>query len=164
MLVQGYTDTPRRHGAALAIALVPHLADLVYTYVSGALGAYGTHIEPLNTVGHVFLDSSDQISQTLINYGVMWKGVAALKCGAILTSILWATIMVFIIDRQMLRACLAFLVAASLAFFGFVHAPAISVNAAPMFSIAYIEGAVICGFFHIFQKKIMDVPKRFDYV
>ena len=164
MLVQGYTDTPRRHGAALAIALVPHLADLVYTYVSGTLGAFGTHIEPLNTAGHVFLDSSDEISQTLINYGVMWKGVAALKCGAILTSILWATVMVFIIDRLMFRACAAFLVAVILSFFGFIHAPALAVNAAPLFSLAYLEGAVICGFFHVFQKKLIDVPRRFDYV
>ncbi|MDL2260376.1 xanthine/uracil/vitamin C permease, partial [Deltaproteobacteria bacterium OttesenSCG-928-K17] len=171
MLVQGFTDTPRRHGAALAIALIPHIADLAFTYVSGALGAVSIlnetvsiHLEPLNQAGHMFLDSSDEISMALISYGVMWKGVAALKCGAILTSILWASVMVFIIDRQLLRATVAFVVAAVLAFFGFVHAPALAVNAAPAFAVAYLEGALICWLFHIWQERLIDVPRRFDYV
>ena len=164
IMVQGYSDTPRRHGAALAIALIPHLADMAFTYVSGTLGAMDVYIEPLNTAGHVFLDSSDAVSQKLIAYGVMWKGVAALKCGAILTSMIWASIMVFIIDRQMLRATIGFLVAAMLAFFGFIHAPELAINASPAFTLGYLEGALVCILCFLFQRRLMDVPRRFDYV
>lgn len=164
MLVQGFTDTPRRHGAALAIALVPHLADLVYTYVSGALGAFEKLLEPVGSVWALTLDSSDPISMAMISYGVMWKGVLALKYGAILTSIMWASIMVFIIDRQLIRAVIGFLVAAALSFFGFIHAPELTLNAAQPFTIAYLEGAALCLIFHLIQGKLMDVPRRFDYV
>ena len=164
MLVQGYTDTPRRHGAALAIALVPHLADFAYTYVDGALGSFGILYGPLAENGYFFMDSSDKISAALIAYGVMWKGVVALKYGAILTSILWATVMVFIIDRRLDKAAIALFVAAVISFFGFIHAKELSINAAQAFTIGYLVMAAVCLAFHYMQPKLIEVPRRFDYV
>ncbi len=162
MVVQSFTDVPRRHGAALAIALVPHLADVLYTYVRDALGAFGFYLEEALT-----FNSTDAISVAMLEYGVVWKGVAALRFGAILTSILWATVMVYIIDRRLDKAALALLVASGLAFFGFIHAPALGIGFATMsfpYAVGYLICAGICLFFHVTHKKLMDVPRRYDYV
>ncbi|MEA5108376.1 MAG: xanthine/uracil/vitamin C permease [Sphaerochaeta associata] len=162
MLVQAYTDVPRRHGAALAIALIPHLADALYTYVRDALGAFGIYLEETLT-----MNSSDEISQAMITYGVVWKGVVAMHSGAIITSILWATVVAFIIDRRLDKASIAFVVASVLSFFGFIHSPALVVGVATMsfpYAVGYLLAAVICYAIHLGHKKIMDVPRRYDYV
>lgn len=162
MLVQSFTDVPRRHGAALAIALIPHLADILYTYVRDALGAFGVYLEEMLT-----FDSSDQIATTLLAYGVAWKGVAALRYGAIITSILWATIVVFIIDRRLEKAGYTFLFAAAFSFFGFIHSPALGLGFASMstpYTIGYLVCAVICFLLDRTKSKLMDVPRRYDYV
>jgi AGZA family xanthine/uracil permease-like MFS transporter len=162
MLVQAFSDVPRRHGAALAIALVPHLADVIYTYVRDALGSAGVYLEDAIT-----MNSSDSISQAMINYGVSWRGVAALHNGAILLSILWGTVVAFIIDRRLDKAAFAFLVAAILSFFGFIHSPALVFGIQTMcfpYSIGYLLAALICYATHLGQNKFMDVPRRYDYV
>ncbi len=162
MVVQATTDVPRRHGAALAIALVPHLADVLYTYVRDALGSAGVYLEEALT-----MNSSDAISQAMIEYGVAWRGIAALRHGAILSSILWATIVVFIVDRRLNKAGIAFLVAAGLAYFGFLHSPSLVFGFSTMsfpYAVGYLICAGVCFFFHASHKTLMDVPRRYDYV
>lgn len=162
MIVQSFTDTPRRHGAALAIALVPHLADVIYTYVRDALGAFGIYLEEAMT-----FNSSDEISQAMLDYGVVWRGVAAMRHGAIISSIVWATIMVFIIDKRLDKAGFTLLIAAGLSFFGFIHAPQLGIGFASMstpYTIGYIICAAVCYFLYGTQNKLMDVPRRYDYV
>jgi adenine/guanine/hypoxanthine permease len=162
MVVQATTDVPRRHGAALAIALVPHMADVLYTYVRDALGSAHIYLEYGLT-----MNSSDEISQAMINYGVPWRGIAALRHGSILTSIILATVVVFIIDRRLNRAGVAFLVASVLAFFGFLHSPALVFGINTMsfpYAVGYLICAGVCFFFHVSHKKLMDVPRRYDYV
>ena len=162
MMVQSFTDVPRRHGAALALALIPHLADVLYTYVRDALGAFHIYLEDTLT-----FNSVDEISVAMLEYGVVWKGVAALRHGAIITSILWATIMVFIIDRRLSKAGLAFIVAAALSFFGFIHSPALGIGFASMstpYTIGYLVCGLLCFAFDKTKDKLMDVPRRYDYV
>ncbi len=165
MIVQAYTDNPRRHGAALAIALVPHLADLLYTTVTGALGAFGHYIERAEDGAFsLMMNASDEASQALVNYGVMWKGVAALRHGSIIVSIMWATTVVCIIDRRLDKAAIALAVAAALSFFGFIHAPSLAVNAAPEYSLGYAVIAVICLVLHLLGDRVMNFTRRYDYV
>lgn len=163
MLVQAYTDTPRRHGAALAIALVPQLADWAFTYVRDTLGAFGVFIDLGNPNG-VLANSSDAVSQKLMHYGVIWNGVAALHAGAVLTSIIWASALAFIIDRRLDKAGLALLAAAALSFFGFIHARQLGLNAAPAYAIGYLEIAAVCLGLNLFKPGIVDAPRRYDYV
>lgn len=113
------------------------------------------------------MNSTDEISQAMITYGVVWKGVVAMHSGAIITSILWATVVAFIIDRRLDKASIAFVVASVLSFFGFIHSPALVVGVATMsfpYAVGYLLAAVICYAIHLGHKKIMDVPRRYDYV
>ena len=113
------------------------------------------------------MNSSDTVSQTMLNYGVTWHGVAAMRHGAILTSILWATVVVFIIDRRLDKAGYALIIASILSFFGFMHAPMLGFGIDTMsfpYAVGYLICAVICFIFHFTHKKLMDVPRRYDYV
>lgn len=162
MIVQAFTDTPRRHGAAVAIALLPHIADVLYTYVRDALGAFGIFIEEA-----LSMNSSDQFSQAMLDYGVTWHGVTAMRYGAILTSIIWASIVVFIIDRRLDKAGVTFGVAAVLAFFGFTQSPSLVFGIHTMsfpYAASYFVCMLICFAFHFTHKKLMDVPRHYDYV
>ena len=109
------------------LALIPHLADVLYTYVRDALGAFGVYLEDVLT-----FNSVDEVSTALLEYGVVWKGVAALRHGAIITSILWGDHHVFVIDRRMNKAGFTFIIAAALSFFGFIHSPALGIGFAAM--------------------------------
>ncbi len=152
MIVQAFNDTPSRHGAAIAIALVPHLADFSYTEVTGALSSAGIY------------ELTAEVNQGLIDAGVMWGGVEALHQGAILSGMIWATIMVFIIDRKMDKAGITAVVATVITFFGMMHAPEIGFNAAPTgFTIGYASIALVC-FLSFFFKKKLSIPTSFDYV
>ncbi len=162
MFVQAFADTPRRHGAAFGIALVPHIADVIYTYVRDALGAHGVYLEETLT-----MNSTDAVSEKMIEYGVLWRGVVAMRHGAIITGIIWASIMVFIIDRKLDKAGHVLIIASVFSLFGFIHSPVMGFGANLLsfpFAIAYFIVAIMCYVLHFTQKKIMDVPKRFDYV
>jgi len=152
LITQAFADSPRRHGAAIAIGFVPHLANYAYTEVMGALGSMGVY------------ELTDEIRTGLTDAGVMWGGVEALNNGAIITGMLWASLMVFIIDRRLDKAGHAALVGTGLTFFGMIHSASIGFNAGPTpFVIGYLSVAAICYLAHVFRDKL-DVPVRFDYV
>lgn len=152
MISQAFVDVPRRHFAAVAIAFVPHLANYVYTEVMGALSIVD------------IWELTPEISNKLIEAGVMWGGVEALNSGSILTGMIWAAILVYIIDRCLDKAGHACLVASALTFFGMLHTPEMGINAGPLgLTLGYLSMGIICYLSHFFRDKL-DVPRRFDYV
>ena len=113
------------------------------------------------------MNSSDQFSQAMLDYGVTWHGVYAMRSGAILTSIMWGAAVVFIIDRRLDKAAYALVIASVLSFFGFMHSTGLGCGLNTMnfpYAVGYLISAVICFIIHKTQKKLMDVPRRYDYV
>lgn len=152
MVAQAFIDTPRRHGAAIAMGLIPHLANYAYTEITGALSAVGVE------------EVTAEVGQKLLDSGVMWGGLEALNNGAIITGMAWATMVVFIIDRSLDKAGHTSLFCAVVSFFGFIHASELGINAAPIgYTIGYLSMALICYGMHIFRDKL-HVPRRYDYV
>lgn len=127
---QAFQETPKSHAPAVVIGLVPHLAAWAKTLIDGALGAAGT------SAAAVGMDK-------LAGLGVLYPGLEVLGEGAILSGLILAAIVVFIIERDWLRAS-AFAGSGSvLTFFGFMHGPAVGFGVTPAVALAY---AMVAGF------------------
>ncbi len=99
--------------------------------IDGALGAAGTNVA---TVG------LDKLAQN----GVLYKGLEALGGGAIITGLVFGGIVVMLIDRKPNGAGVFCLIGAVLAFFGFIHGPAVGMAVSPMIAFSYVVMAAIC--------------------
>jgi AGZA family xanthine/uracil permease-like MFS transporter len=151
MLAQAFVDTPRRHAAAVGIALIPHIANYAYTQITSTLQAVGVQLTP-------------EIESALIQQGVLWKGIEALNYGSVLSGMLWASVIAFVIDRSLKKAGIAALVCSVLTFFGVIHAQEFGINSGPyLITIGYLAIALICFLGEAFESKL-TVPTRYDYV
>ena len=128
---QAFQATPSNHAPAVIFAFVPHLAAWAKTLIDGALGAAGTN------AGAVGLDK-------LAQNGVLYKGLEALGGGAIITGLIFGGIVVMLIDRKPNGAGVFCLFGAVLAFFGFIHGPAVGIAVSPMIALSYVLMAIIC--------------------
>jgi AGZA family xanthine/uracil permease-like MFS transporter len=151
IMTQSFADTPIRYGAAVVIALIPHLADIIYTQTGSTFLYLGAEMTPEAMTG-------------IVNAGAMWSGIPYLKPGAILTGMIWATIVCSIIDRRLVKATATLLGAAILTFFGFIHSFALGFNSGPInITIGYLMAAAVCGLFYIFRN-YLKYDKRYDYL
>jgi AGZA family xanthine/uracil permease-like MFS transporter len=105
---QAFNASPKRHAPAVAIAIVPWIADFVKVQVDNALNAAGTNAAALG------LD-------TLAGAGVSYAGMAVLGAGAILVGMILAAIVAFVIDRNWKGAIGYSLFGAACAWVGFIH-------------------------------------------
>ena len=112
---QSYHATPKRHVAAVTLAIFPSVAQLVQIFLSqvynGAL--MSAAIDPAGTMKATGIMNPDFIGTV----GV----IVLLAHGFILTAMLWGGAIAFLIDRRITEAAAAFGVCAILAFFGFIH-------------------------------------------
>jgi AGZA family xanthine/uracil permease-like MFS transporter len=112
---QSYLSPPRRHVAAVTLAVLPSVAQLVAIFLSQTYnGALMTAaLDPAATMKVTGI-SNPAFIQTC---GV----VIMLANGFILTALLWGGAVAFLIDREMARAATLFVICAVLSFFGFIH-------------------------------------------
>lgn len=107
---QAFEASPRHHGLAVAVALIPHVSNLVVAKVGSALQAAGREADAAFTAG-------------ALEQGLHWVGQSALAQGSIITGLLWGGLVAFLIDGR-LRAAAAFAAAAAgLTLVGVIHAP-----------------------------------------
>ncbi len=111
MTHQAFQTIPKGHGIACAFALLPHIADLLYKQISGVL---------------IFMDAqfSEKIFKELSQrQGVHFKGYGILSQGAILSGLLWGSLIAFLIDKDQGKAWKVAFLAALLSLFGLIHHP-----------------------------------------
>ena len=112
---QAYGASPRRHMAAVTVAVLPSIAVVVQILLSqvynGAL--MSSAIDPAGTMQATGLTNPAFI-QTV---GVM----IMLASGFIVTAMLWGAAVAFIIDRNAGAASITLLICAALSLFGFIH-------------------------------------------
>jgi AGZA family xanthine/uracil permease-like MFS transporter len=100
---QSFAATPKRHYAAVAISLVPALAALVFI-TAGKFGVnHMTILQQRPDVQHEYLT------------------VTMLNNGFIITSLIWASSLAFLIDGRLKAASLFYAVAGVLTLFGVMH-------------------------------------------
>ena len=127
---QAFQTHPGRYAPAIVFAMVPHFAAWGLTLVDGAL----------NTAGLV----ASQTLPALAERGILYDGMFRLGQGAILSGLVFGAVTVFLIDQRF-RAAAAYAAAgAGLAFFGFIHGPAIGWAVSPDIAGAYLLAALLC--------------------
>ena len=161
MVCQAFKDCDKKHYAAVGIAMVPPVADYLFTQITGAVGLADIWTEtlPIGYAGY-----TPDVSQSLIDAGVMWNGVAAVKPGAIIIGILLGTMTAFIIDKQLNRVAVTALVGAVLSLFGFIHSAALGIYPKSPFMMGYLIMAGLCFILHLGRNKWFKAPDDFDYV
>lgn len=151
IIVQAFREaSPFKHGAAVVVAFIPHLADYAYTEIGLTLSSQGIY------------EITPEIATALINEGVMWPGVTELKYGAILTGMLWASMTAFIIDKRLDKAGYVSFAAAFLALVGFIHSPQLGLTVNPFF-IGYLVMGIVCIVFNVFKDSFKS-PEDYDYI
>lgn len=134
MVAQAYRDCDRRYAAAICVACVPPVADFLFSQVTGAMSLASIYPE----VGaNGMLDFTPKVVGNLVNAGVLWHGVPAVKSGAIIIGLIFGSFAAFVIDRRLLAAAACMLAGAIFSLFGLIHSAALGFYPASPFVIAY---------------------------
>jgi AGZA family xanthine/uracil permease-like MFS transporter len=133
---QAFQETPKAHAPAIILALVPNVAAWGKLQIDNVLGAAGTNAA---AVGF------DKLGQN----GVLYHGLSVVGGGAILGGLILASIGVYVIERQFIKAAWFALAGSILTFFGFMHGEAIGIAQSPTVALGYL---VIAGIFVVCAK------------
>lgn len=161
MVSQAYRVCKPKHYAAIAIAMVPPVADYIFTQITGAVGLSDIWTETLSSglTGY-----NAEVTQLLVNNGVMWNGVPAVKSGAIVIGILLSTMTVFIIDHRLDKVGFTALAGAALSLLGFIHSSQLGFYIHSPFVIGYVVVAALSFILHSQRSKWFKSQEDFDYV
>ena len=103
---QAFLASPRRHGLAVAVSMLPSLAFLITLETSAVLGALNSSVEQIS--GEV---------------GVSLHTLNLLGNGFIITAILWGAATAELIDRRFRASAVYLIVGAVFCLFGVIHSP-----------------------------------------
>ena len=133
---QAFQASPQPHALAVAVGLIPSLASWLLVQVETTLRVAGAGLA----------DTADKFAPNLHIHGVI-----ALSQGFLLTSLIYAAVVAFVIDRKFRHAAAWMLAASLLSSIGLMHAYRITpagvenhfawFTAAPDFAIVYAVGA-----------------------
>ncbi|MGD8863332.1 MAG: hypothetical protein PVI30_25185 [Myxococcales bacterium] len=118
---QAFSATPSRHAPAVALGLFPAIAGWGVLVLTQTLGAAGFATENMALADDV-LKQPEAFAMS----GLHLEGMVALSQGFMLTCLLWSAASASLIDRAFGSAARYMLIAAALAFFGFIHAGTLS--------------------------------------
>lgn len=147
MVGQAFAEVPATHTVAVAMGLVPMLAQWVTKIVDLAV----------RTSGADLLNVAPRFGGQLAVYGMI-----ALGQGALLTSMIWAAALVWMIERKFRQAGAWMTAAAVLSCFGVIHAYQLTPQGienhlgwwvSPEFTLSYLAAAVFLVLCHWYYQK-----------
>ncbi len=134
---QAYGAVESKHMPAVALAMLPHVGDIIYKKALGVKAGVAEYLssvqselpEALQTrLAHLRLpnpESVPELNEALMKSGgVHLAGQGFLSRGAIITGLLWGAITVFVIEKKYLNAFCFTLAASFLTLSGFIHGSA----------------------------------------
>ncbi|GAF66331.1 xanthine/uracil/vitamin C permease [Bacillus sp. TS-2] len=125
MVSTSFSSNEKKYYPAVAIAMLPYLANYMMTRFNNAAPEVVANIS---------------------------EGIVPLGNGAMFTAIIIGSITVCIIDRDFIRASIFTLIGAGLSFIGLMHAPSLAINASPDFTLGYIIIAVFFVYLYFANK------------
>ena len=122
-----FTEVPKHHIPAAVIALLPFVSEFGKEQVDMALQA----------AGNAMPVSAEMITK-LAAQGVNYMGMSALTYGTILIAMILSALLVFVIERDMMKAAITAFTGAVCSFVGLIHAPQLMFNANPNLTLAWV--------------------------
>ena len=138
---QAFQTTNPRHAPAVLLAILPWLADWGRTQIDTGFNEAGITAE---SVGF----------QALSNAGLEYEGMMTFGSGAIIIGMLWATVLVFIIDGHLKRAAVTIWLGAILSLFGIIHTESVGWLIGSEMALSYAAAGIIVYYFDQLQKKL----------
>lgn len=144
---QAFVEVPKTQAVAVALGLIPMLAQWAAGIVDTALRAAG---------------SSLSIVLPRMGSDLALAGLLALGQGALLTSMLWAAAIALSIERRFLQAACWMTAAAALSWFGILHSYVLGPSGiegrigwamAPTFAYSYFTGAAFLVLCHCYLRR-----------
>ncbi len=85
MVAQAFRVCEGKYFAAITVSMIPPVADFLFTQVTGSVGLANiwTEVTASGVNGY-----SPEVTEMIINAGVMWRGIPEVKAGAIIVGIL----------------------------------------------------------------------------
>ncbi len=145
MAGQSLRATDARHSSAWGLALIPALANLVTIQLGSFMGAAGIVVAQL----------PEETRRSLM-------ALTMLGNGFIVTSMLWMSWLIWVIDGRLGRAAVAALVGAGLSSCGVIHSPFAdgrlffpwsAAPAALWLAVGYLSLAGLCGIFWLIERR-----------
>lgn len=109
-------DSGHRYDHVILISLIPILFQYVLTVVSGAVQAAGTTLDALS-------------AEAFAEFSVPIRGIQYLGNGAFLSSLLFAALLAYVVDKHYYRAAGVAAVLAGCSFIGMIHCEQVSLFA-----------------------------------
>jgi len=127
---QAFQVVPKKHMPAIVFAIIPWIANWGITIVNNALNSAGVSAE------------TEGVLSAMNSNGLYYQGLAVLGSGPVISSMIFAALVVFIVDSEYKKATGCAVLAALLSFFGFMHADAVGLGMATGPAIGYVLMAV----------------------
>jgi AGZA family xanthine/uracil permease-like MFS transporter len=143
---QAFQEVPRKHSAAVALGLMPALAAWALLLIETAL----------RKAGATLYDVAPKFGGDLYIYGII-----SLSQGFMITCMILSAMMVFVVEREFLKAAIWTASAAVLSFFGIIHAYVLTptgvqnsfgIGAAREYAIAYLIVSLLLLALHYYNK------------
>ncbi|HZV81832.1 MAG TPA: NCS2 family permease [Geobacteraceae bacterium] len=143
---QSFREVPRKHGVAVALGLMPSLAAWALLLIETALRKAGASL----------YDVAPKFGNDLYIYGII-----SMSQGFMLTCMVLSAMMVFVVEREFLKAAVWTVAAAVLSFFGVIHAYVLTpagvqnrfgFGAARAYALAYLIAALLLVALHYYNR------------
>ena len=131
---QAFEHVPVRHFPAVILSMLPWFASWAQTQIDNTASALGASVS----------------LEAFRSAGIYYQGFSFLGNGSSITGMLWAALVVFLLERKIKPAVLVCLVCAALTFFGVIHADSVGFALMPAAVLAYLfVAAIIAVMFRI---------------
>jgi len=153
---QSFQEIPKEHGLAVAFGLIPAFAAYVYYVVETSLRVAGIPLSP-------------EVADRFAGENLFLRGIIVLNQGSLLISMVFAAVMVFLIERRFLQAAQWTFAASLLSFVGLIHAYRMTETGAllgfgsavsPKFGLMYALTGLILLALHFQQKANRPSKKK----
>jgi len=143
---QAFQEVPKKHSVAVALGLVPTLASWGLLLIETTL----------RKAGATLIDVAPKFGGDLYIYGII-----SLSQGFMLSCMVLSAMMVFVVEREFLKAALWTAAAALLSYFGIIHAYTLTpagvqnrfgLGAANDFAAAYLIASLVLVALHYYNR------------